>query len=37
MDALIPWGGAVTRFWPLSREKALKQLLRVFGEATMIS
>lgn len=29
-------GGSGTRFWPLSREATPKQLLRVFGDQTMI-
>ena len=36
MYAVILAGGSGTRFWPLSREKTPKQLLRVFGESTMI-
>lgn len=36
MYAVILAGGSGTRFWPLSRENTPKQLLRVFGESTMI-
>lgn len=36
MYAVILAGGSGTRFWPLSREKTPKQLLRVFGDSTMI-
>ncbi len=36
MFAVILAGGSGTRFWPLSREKTPKQLLRVFGDSTMI-
>jgi mannose-1-phosphate guanylyltransferase / mannose-6-phosphate isomerase len=36
MYAVILAGGSGTRFWPLSREKTPKQLLKVFGESTMI-
>ncbi len=36
MYAVILAGGSGTRFWPLSREATPKQLLRVFGEKTMI-
>jgi mannose-1-phosphate guanylyltransferase/mannose-6-phosphate isomerase len=34
--AVIMAGGAGTRFWPLSREKMPKQLLRIFSADTMI-
>lgn len=34
--AVILAGGSGTRFWPLSREATPKQLLRVFGDRTMI-
>lgn len=34
--AVIMAGGAGTRFWPLSREKTPKQLLRIFSADTMI-
>ncbi len=34
--AVIMAGGAGTRFWPLSREKMPKQLLRIFSDDTMI-
>jgi len=36
MYAVILAGGSGTRFWPLSRENTPKQLLRVFGDSTMI-
>lgn len=36
MYAVILAGGSGTRFWPLSREMTPKQLLRVFGDSTMI-
>ena len=36
MYAVILAGGSGTRFWPLSRETTPKQLLRVFGDTTMI-
>jgi mannose-1-phosphate guanylyltransferase/mannose-6-phosphate isomerase len=36
MYAVILAGGSGTRFWPMSREKTPKQLLKVFGESTMI-
>lgn len=36
MYAVILAGGSGTRFWPLSRETSPKQLLRVFGDSTMI-
>ncbi len=36
MYAVILAGGSGTRFWPLSREATPKQLLRVFGDSTMI-
>ncbi|VAX25622.1 Mannose-1-phosphate guanylyltransferase [hydrothermal vent metagenome] len=34
--AVIMAGGKGTRFWPLSREKCPKQLLKIVGERTMI-
>jgi len=34
--AVIMAGGSGTRFWPLSREKMPKQLLRIGGEDTLI-
>jgi mannose-1-phosphate guanylyltransferase/mannose-6-phosphate isomerase len=36
MFAVIMAGGSGTRFWPLSREKMPKQLLKIGGEDTMI-
>jgi mannose-1-phosphate guanylyltransferase/mannose-6-phosphate isomerase len=36
MYAIILAGGSGTRFWPLSREATPKQMLRVFGDFTMI-
>jgi mannose-1-phosphate guanylyltransferase/mannose-6-phosphate isomerase len=36
MYAIILAGGSGTRFWPLSREMTPKQMLRVFGDTTMI-
>lgn len=36
MYAVILAGGSGTRFWPLSREATPKQMLRVFGDLTMI-
>ncbi|MDA8082980.1 MAG: mannose-1-phosphate guanylyltransferase/mannose-6-phosphate isomerase [Nitrospiraceae bacterium] len=36
MYAVILAGGSGTRFWPLSRETTPKQMLRVFGDRTMI-
>ena len=36
MYAIIMAGGSGTRFWPLSREKMPKQLLRIGGEDTLI-
>jgi len=36
MYAVILAGGSGTRFWPLSRETTPKQLLRMFGDTTMI-
>ncbi|HEX9652669.1 MAG TPA: mannose-1-phosphate guanylyltransferase [bacterium] len=36
MFALIMAGGKGKRFWPKSREKRPKQLLKIFGERTMI-
>ncbi|MEM6910491.1 MAG: mannose-1-phosphate guanylyltransferase [Verrucomicrobiota bacterium] len=34
--ALILAGGSGTRFWPLSRDASPKQLLRLFGEETLL-
>jgi mannose-1-phosphate guanylyltransferase len=34
--AVIMAGGVGSRFWPRSKEKSPKQLLRIFGESTMI-
>jgi len=34
--AVILAGGSGTRFWPLSREATPKQMLKVFGDRTMI-
>jgi len=34
--AVIMAGGVGSRFWPRSREKSPKQLLKIFGEKTMI-
>src|SRR5512139_994954 len=36
MYAVIMAGGSGTRFWPLSREKMPKQLLKIGGEDTLI-
>ena len=36
MYALIMAGGSGTRFWPRSRKKHPKQLLKIHGESTMI-
>ncbi len=36
MLALIMAGGSGTRFWPKSRKKHPKQLLRIYGDRTMI-
>ena len=36
MYAVIMAGGSGTRFWPLSREKMPKQLLKICGEDTLI-
>ncbi len=36
MYAVIMAGGSGTRFWPLSREKTPKQLLKIAGEDTLI-
>ena len=35
--ALILAGGSGTRFWPLSRDARPKQLLNLFGEATLLN
>ena len=37
MIAIILAGGSGTRFWPLSRTKRPKQLVRLFGERVMIA
>src|SRR5512140_129886 len=34
--AVIMAGGVGSRFWPRSKEKSPKQLLKIFGENTMI-
>ena len=34
--ALIMAGGVGTRFWPRSKEKTPKQLLKIFNSKTMI-
>ena len=34
--AVIMAGGVGSRFWPRSKEKTPKQLLKIFGENTMI-
>lgn len=36
LHAIIMAGGSGTRFWPKSRRKAPKQLLRLFGDSTML-
>src|SRR5512144_999983 len=36
MFAVIMAGGSGTRFWPLSREKMPKQLLKIGGDDTLI-
>src|SRR5574341_1645099 len=36
MYAFIMAGGSGTRFWPLSREKTPKQLLKIGGDDTLI-
>jgi mannose-1-phosphate guanylyltransferase len=36
LHAIIMAGGSGTRFWPKSRRDRPKQLLRLFGEATML-
>ncbi|MBI5102998.1 MAG: mannose-1-phosphate guanylyltransferase/mannose-6-phosphate isomerase [Nitrospirae bacterium] len=36
INAVILAGGSGTRFWPLSREATPKQMLRVFGDKTMV-
>ena len=34
--AVIMAGGVGSRFWPRSKKKTPKQLLKIFGERTMI-
>ena len=34
--ALVMAGGIGSRFWPRSKEKTPKQLLKIFGDNTMI-
>lgn len=36
LHAVIMAGGSGTRFWPKSRRRSPKQLLRLFGDATML-
>ncbi len=36
MHAVVLAGGSGTRFWPLSREAYPKQLLKIFGDQTLI-
>jgi mannose-1-phosphate guanylyltransferase len=36
LHAVVMAGGSGTRFWPKSRRHAPKQLLRLFGDATML-
>ena len=36
LHAVIMAGGSGTRFWPKSRRNRPKQLLRLFGDATML-
>ncbi len=36
LHALIMAGGSGTRFWPASRDRAPKQLLRLVGDRTML-
>lgn len=36
VNAVIMAGGSGTRFWPLSRRKHPKQLLRLFGQGTLL-
>src|SRR4051794_1988515 len=36
LHAVVMAGGSGTRFWPKSRRNRPKQLLRLFGEATML-
>ena len=36
LHAIVMAGGSGTRFWPKSRRDRPKQLLRLFGDATML-
>jgi mannose-1-phosphate guanylyltransferase len=36
LHAVVMAGGSGTRFWPKSRRQSPKQLLRLFGDATML-
>src|SRR6185437_13593102 len=36
LHAVVMAGGSGTRFWPKSRRNRPKQLLRLFGDATML-
>lgn len=36
LSAVVLAGGSGTRFWPLSREEYPKQLLKIFGDQTLI-
>src|SRR5215472_6273249 len=36
LHAVVMAGGSGTRFWPKSRRNAPKQLLRLYGDATML-
>src|SRR4051794_22065772 len=36
LHAVVMAGGSGTRFWPKSRRNHPKQLLRLFGDATML-
>src|SRR4029079_14222662 len=36
LHAVVMAGGSGTRFWPKSRRNQPKQLLRLFGDATML-